>query len=136
MSMSTEPCCAAGVLFRRRRQSGKRSARRVGRQRAGLREAGFSGVALVDSQSDFNAYGKVEGQTGCCTAAGWAVAERPAACRATPAKTCLTIAGCSFCETSASQPSKTTVQRHLGRLMTGYDLNDFAAIVRVFAVKP
>ncbi|HEX8118940.1 MAG TPA: arsenite methyltransferase, partial [Pyrinomonadaceae bacterium] len=33
----------------------------------GLVEAGFSEVAVIDSGADLNAYGQVEGQSGCCS---------------------------------------------------------------------
>src|SRR5687768_15354476 len=35
----------------------------------GLSEAGFSGVEVVDTNSDLNAYAKVENQSGCCSPA-------------------------------------------------------------------
>ncbi|MEZ6194027.1 MAG: arsenite methyltransferase, partial [Phycisphaerales bacterium] len=76
----------------------------------GLRSAGFEHVAVIDSGADLTAYAKVEGQAGCCAPVGEA--------------TC--------CSTS-NTPAK-PMHRDLGELFKKYDVNAYAASVKVFAV--
>lgn len=87
---------------------------------ADLRAAGFREIAVVDAKSDLNAYGKAAGQSGCCTPT---------------ASSC-----CADSPTSQSGGSghdaKAGLHDHLGDLMRRYDVNDYAASVKVFAVKP
>jgi arsenite methyltransferase len=78
---------------------------------AGLRDAGFDAVQVVDSGSDLNAYAKVENQSGCCS---------PAMGDGLPVVSCCT----------------TTLHENLAELLTKYDVNDYAASVKVYAVKP
>lgn len=49
----------------------------VAEYRAGLKQAGFDAVDVIDSGADLNAYAKVEGQSGCCSPA-MATSEAPA----------------------------------------------------------
>jgi SAM-dependent methyltransferase len=77
-----------------------------------LREAGFEAVRVVDAGADLNAYAQVEGQSGCCPPAA---AEDP---------------GC--CPTVGGGPD---VHAGLADLLARYDINEFAASVRVYAVK-
>lgn len=67
-----------------------------------LHAAGFAAVEVIDTQSDLNAYAKVENQSGCCS--------------------------------PAMAPS--TVHQDLGELIQRYDVNAYAASVRVLALKP
>lgn len=82
-----------------------------------LIEAGFAAVEVIDTGADLNAYAKVENQGGCCspTAASPPVVET----------------GC--CST---QPANDTLHARLIDLLRRYNVNDFAASVKVFAVKP
>lgn len=86
--------------------------------RQGLTDAGFSHVVVIDAKSDLNAYGKVDGQSACCT---------PAAASSTG----LPIAASACCSPPAS-----AVHSGLAELLKKYDVNDYAASVKVFAVKP
>lgn len=83
-----------------------------------LLEAGFGRVEVIDSGRDLNAYAKVENQVACCppppTTSGLAI----------------TDAGCC-----TSTPAGDFHER-LADLLRKYDVNDFAASVRVFALKP
>ena len=79
--------------------------------RSGLAAAGFEAVQIVDSQSDLNAYAKVEGQSGCCS---------PSMGDGLPVVSC-----CS-----------SEVHNRLADLLARYDVNDYAASVKVYAVKP
>ena len=110
--------------------------------RRGLLEAGFSDVQIIDSGSDLNAYSHVEGQSGCCSPAMTSAPSEPSspsACRAS-----LPIASSSACcggsggAKDTSGPSRPREQFHaeLGRTLQTFDVNEYAASVKVFAVKP
>lgn len=88
--------------------------------RRGLLDAGFSSVEIVDTQSDLNAYSQVEGQGGCCSPA---MAEPVAIGQAVHA-----ASGCV--------PPAATVHGGLADLLARHDVNDFAASVRVYAIRP
>jgi arsenite methyltransferase len=82
-----------------------------------LIEAGFAQVDIIDSGSDLNAYAKVENQASCCSP--------PKELPLVPDSTC------------CSPPSgDADLLRHLADLLRRYNVNDYAASVRVFAVKP
>ena len=83
----------------------------IGDYRAGLAAAGFGAVEIVDSGADLNAYSKVEGQSGCCS---------PAMSDGLPIVSC-----CS-----------SEIHGELDNLLAKYDVNEFAASVKVYAVKP
>jgi arsenite methyltransferase len=89
--------------------------------RAGLNRAGFSGVIVTDAGSDLNAYAKVEGQAACCSPAAPSVAS---------------LSGLPIAQSCCTPSSKADVHGGLSELIKKYDVNEFAASVRVFAVKP
>jgi ubiquinone/menaquinone biosynthesis C-methylase UbiE len=74
-----------------------------------LQKAGFAAVEVVDTGKDLNAYTTVESAAGSCCA--------PSCC--TPAET-----------------KKDSLHQRLADLLTRYNVNDYAASVRVYAVKP
>jgi arsenite methyltransferase len=81
--------------------------------RRGLRDAGFAHVDIVDTGADLNAYAKADDQSGCCAGG--------------PSESALPVVdggqrGDSFPE-------------ELRELMTRYNVNDYAASVKVYAVK-
>ena len=80
--------------------------------RAGLLDAGFQHVEIVDSGKDLNAYAKVENQSGCCSPA---MAET-ACCTPTP--------------------HAATLHAELSELLSRFDVNSAAASVKVYAIKP
>jgi ubiquinone/menaquinone biosynthesis C-methylase UbiE len=117
-----------------------------------LLEAGFSEVAVVDSSADLNAYAQVEGQAGCCSPAATdaptkAAPDAPAAAAGccSPAQP-VGIAGpeaggerissgsYSCCAPAAA--AETDVHGGLSELLARYNVNDYAASVKVYAVKP
>lgn len=73
----------------------------------GLKAAGFSEVAVIDSKADLTAYGKAE------------------------ASAC-----CSSTSSCCSPPSSKPMHQELGELLRKYDVNAYAASVKVFAIKP
>ena len=80
-----------------------------------LTEAGFSEVAVIDDGKDLNAYSKVEGQAGCCA----------------PGTSSGDSSGC--CGGSAT--TSTTAHSGLAELLRTYNINEYAASVKVYAVK-
>ena len=91
--------------------------------RQGLIEAGFAAVEIVDSGSDLNAYAKVENQAGCCpppapSASGLAIVD----------------SGCG--PVGASEAVDESFHARFADLLRRYNVNDYAASVKVYAVKP
>lgn len=82
-----------------------------------LTEAGFAAVEVLDTGADLNAYAKVENQAGCCS----------------PVSSTLPMASTECC---SPQPAAADLHMRLTELLQRYDVNDYAASVRVFAVKP
>ena len=95
----------------------------IGDYRRMLLDAGFAAVDVVDAGADLNAYAAVDGQAGCCSPA---MAE-PAAGEP------LAIVDAGCCEPATDGPGLHT---RLAGLLARYDINDYAASVKVFAVKP
>ena len=90
----------------------------------GLLEAGFSNVEVVDSAADLNAYAKLENQSGCCSP--------PVESAPTVAAT---DAGCCAPASVASCGSTSETTEGLSQLLGRYNVNDYAASVKVYAVK-
>ncbi len=100
--------------------------------RRGLIEAGFSSVEIVDSGADLNAYAKVENQSGCCSPAMTTQTKQPSS------KSLLLAA--SGCGGGGGAPDVLAaadgeLHANLADLLRRYNVNDYAASVRVFAVK-
>lgn len=91
---------------------------RIEDYRRWLVEAGFAHVEVIDAGADLNAYTKVNDQPGCCST--------------TP----VVDAGC--CGSHVSTPAAADQKFHerLTETLARFDVNDYAASVRVFAVKP
>jgi arsenite methyltransferase len=90
----------------------------IGDYRKQLVEAGFSAVEVLDTGKDLNAYAKVENQSGCCS----------------PSSPSLPVVETGCC--SSTQPSRDELHGRLADLLRRYNVNEFAASVQVFAVKP
>jgi arsenite methyltransferase len=99
--------CIAGAIF-------------IEDYRCGLIEAGFGPVEIIDTGSDLNAYAKVANQSGCCSPAMASANELPV----------VADFGCSGPATDAD------LHNRLAELLRRYNVNDYAASVRVFAMKP
>jgi arsenite methyltransferase len=86
----------------------------------GLKEAGFAHVQIVDSGADLNAYAQVENQAGCCSPvmAGGSTSET----------------GC--CSPPTGATADPGLHARLADLLRRYEVNDYAASVHVYAVKP
>ena len=97
--------------------------------RRGLIEAGFAAVEVVDTAADLNAYAKLENQSGCCDPRK-ATPPDPTNLRPVPA-----VPQSRSC--CCSQPTENeSLHERLATLLRAYDVNEYAASVRVFAVKP
>jgi arsenite methyltransferase len=83
-----------------------------------LQEAGFAAIEVIDTKADLNAYAKVENQAACC---------------APPPSTGLTMIQSGCC---APAPGSDGLHARLLDLLTRYNVNDYAASVRVYALKP
>jgi len=93
----------------------------------GLKEAGFSGVEVVDTKADLNAYAKIENQAGCCSPSMNGIESES---KALPTLD----AGCCAPAPVAIGAEK-ELHTDLAELLRRYNVNDYAASVRVFAVK-
>jgi SAM-dependent methyltransferase len=94
----------------------------LGAYRAGLKDAGFSAVEVLDAGADLNAYAKVEDQAACCAP--------------------VTISCCgsgegssSCCSPSDANKQQADLHDRLKDLLRRYNVNDYAASVKVFALK-
>lgn len=111
----------------------------------GLQEAGFTNVQVIDSKSDLNAYAKLENQSGCCSPAIGEVAESQplnlaaSGCcgpsSSSVSKTESTEASVSCCTPAPSSETEKREFVKFTELLSRYNVNDYAASVKVFAVK-
>ncbi|MBC7782626.1 MAG: arsenite methyltransferase [Burkholderiales bacterium] len=96
-----------------------------------LRDAGFADAMVVDANADLNAYANVSGQSGCCSPAMSPSTSTLAS--STTAGRSLSIAAC--CGTTATA-APSAVHTGLASLLERYDVNHYAASVKIFAIKP
>jgi arsenite methyltransferase len=91
-----------------------------------LIEAGFSNVEVIDSGADLNAYAKIENQSGCCSPVPVVGNESQS----------LPIAAASCCAPQvAPDAAKRKLFEDFTALLARYNVNDYAASVKVFAIK-
>lgn len=88
----------------------------------GLIAAGFTDVRLIDSGSDLNAYGQIDGQAVCCA---------PSAPEEVPAS-----AGCGGPADGSAVVNDPSVHEGLATVLRAYDINQYAASMKIFALKP
>lgn len=93
----------------------------------GLSRAGFSSVEVIDAGSDLNAYAKAENQSACCPPA---MTQIGSASKSLPT---LDSACCAPAPTASG--ADTELHADLAELLRRYNVNDYAASVKVFAVK-
>jgi len=104
-----------------------------------LIDAGFGNVQVIDSGSDLNAYAKIENQSGCCSPAN---AEQPkevetsvSCCAPAPVVTNISAANASCCAPPSVEGEGKRLFEQFTDLLSRYNVNDYAASVKVFAVK-
>ncbi len=84
----------------------------------GLLDAGFSGVEVIDSGADLNAYAKVENQAACCPPAMVEIGSR----------------SLPTLDTGCCAPAPVDLHSEFAELLKRYNVNEYAASVKVFAV--
>jgi len=88
--------------------------------------AGLSDVLVVDARADLNAYSQVDGQQACCTPVS----------KQEPAQGEASCCGPSCCGSEATAAlAEPTIHDGLAELISQHNVNDYAASVKVFAVK-
>lgn len=90
----------------------------------GLADAGFANVQVIDSGSDLNAYAKIENQSGCCSPAMTQISSEPR----------LASGGYSCCAPAPAKAEEGLFDKFT-ELLSRYNVNDYAASVKVFAIK-
>jgi arsenite methyltransferase len=88
--------------------------------RQGLIDAGFTSVQIIDTGSDLNAYSQIEGQAGCCS---------PSMSEPIALPSGLPISQATSCQTDQ------TVHGGLAELLAHYDVNSFAASVKIYGLR-
>jgi len=97
-----------------------------------LIDAGFSNVQVIDSGADLNAYAKIENQSGCCAPAP-AQIQNQSGCCVPVAATAQAAAAC--CAPAPTLESETKLFEKFTELLSRYNVNEYAASVRVYAIK-
>ncbi len=93
---------------------------RIETYREELQKAGFEYVEILDTGADLNAYKKVENQAGCCSPAMEQVSPFPLIAEAC----CPPV------------PSASSLHEDLSSLLATFNVNEAAASVKIYAVKP
>lgn len=93
--------------------------------KSGLSNAGFSNVEVIDAVSDLNAYAKAENQSACC----------PPAMTQIGGSKSLPVVDSGCCTPSVGGNEETELHSDLAELLRRYNVNDYAASVKVFALK-
>ena len=81
---------------------------------------------MIDTGSDLNAYAKVENQSACCP---------PAMTRIEVGAKSLPTLDSGCCAPAEGNGARTELHADLAELLRRYNVNEYAASVRVFAVK-
>ena len=92
----------------------------VGDYQTGLQDTGFGQMEIVDTGSDLNAYAKVEPQSGCC-------------CSGQSLPIVESVATCCSSPRAATQGA--AFYKGMTDLCSQYDFNEYAASVKIYAVK-
>jgi SAM-dependent methyltransferase len=94
----------------------------IDQYRDGLLRAGFDTVEVIDSQADLNAYTMIEGQSDCCSPSSAGSTDLP------------------LVETTCCTPDPAVdeegLHQQMAELLRRYDVNQYAASVKIFALKP
>lgn len=101
--------------------------------RQGLVEAGFSNVEVVDTGADLNVYAKVDNQAGCCSPA-MSETSTPVAIASAASSSELALAGAGCC-TPPPVNDDADLRHKLADLLRQYRVNDYAASVKIYAIK-
>jgi len=108
--------------------------------RSELQKSGFSNVQVIDSQADLNAYANADNLSGCCSPSTEKktteeVSVASGCCSPSVASQINESSSTACCiPTSSSEIDKRELQS-FSDLLARYNVNDYAASVKVFAVK-
>lgn len=94
-----------------------------------LLDAGFSAVEVIDTGADLNAYAQVENQGCCCPPLERDNHDRESSLE-------LPLLESSGCGTAGSPSGGDSMHQRLIELLQRYDINAYAASVRIYAVRP
>ncbi len=94
---------------------------RVEAYQSGLQKAGFSQMEIIDTGADLNAYTRVDTQSGCC-------------CSGSPLPV-VESAATSCCSPPAASGTGLDVHQGLAGLRARYDFNEYAASVKIYAIR-
>lgn len=100
-----------------------------------LIDAGFSNVQVVDSGSDLNAYAKIENQSGCCSPAVVQIESQTGCCSTATETTVTADAAAACCAPPRTAEADTKIFEKFTELLSRYNINDYAASVKVYAIK-
>jgi ubiquinone/menaquinone biosynthesis C-methylase UbiE len=101
-----------------------------------LIEAGFSNVQVIDSNADLNAYAKIENQSGCCSPASVQIESQSGGYAPAVAMTeSKAVAAASCCAPSEVSSPDARLFEKFTDLLSRYNVNEYAASVKVYAVK-
>lgn len=101
-----------------------------------LIEAGFSNVQVIDSKTDLNAYAKIENQSGCCPPAPAQIESQSGCCEPAVTQTELqAVAAATCCAPAQSSGTTAKLFEKFTDRLSRYNVNDYAASVKVYAVK-
>jgi len=89
-----------------------------------LKTAGFANVQVIDSGSDLNAYAKIENQSACCAPAMTKISSEER----------LSSGAYSCCAPAPAKAEEGLFEKFT-ELLSRYNVNDYAASVKVFAIK-
>lgn len=89
-----------------------------------LLNAGFAQVDVIDSGADLNAYAKVENQSGCCSPPAEPKGEKSPRLKLAPTACC-----------GSAPKDESAFHERLGDLLKRHNVNDYAASVKVYALK-
>ena len=101
--------------------------------------AGFSNVEVIDSGADLNAYAKIESPSGCCSPAPAQIEIQSGCC--SPATTAaaglqsVAQATATCCAPAPTSEAATDLFEQFTDLLRRYNVNEYAASVKVYAVK-
>ena len=104
--------------------------------RRDLNDAGFSDVEIIDAQADLNVYAQAENAAGCCSAPTPAVISPSSSLPTLGSLDVIDSGCCSPCSPSVKDQDELSLHAELAALMRRYNVNDYAASVKIFAVKP
>ena len=99
-----------------------------------LIEAGFTNVQVIDSAADLHAYAKIENQSGCCAPAPAQIQTQSGSCSPEPAATTAQAAA-ACCSPVSTAEADTKLFEQFTNLLSRFNVNDYAASVKVFAIK-